>query len=121
MIALASSLSALEWLTKIERRAGSPRFARYRSILVTVISARAHASQLGQEPLPIVQLPRQILLDHIVQSPLGESLLLGPHAHLQHLLERLHPRLVRDEERIVLERVLRALDVDLLELVGRVL
>ena len=75
----------------------------------------------GQEVLPVGELPGEVLVDHEVEAPLGEGLLLGANPHLQQLLERLLPRLVRLEEGVVLQRVLRALHVHLLELVRRVL
>ena len=49
----------------------------------------------------------------------GEGLLLEADAHLQHLLDRTLPLGVALEERVVLQGVLRALDVHVLQLVGR--
>src|SRR5690606_40218327 len=43
----------------------------------------------GQEQAPVAQLLRQILVDHEVQPPLGQGLLLGADAHRQELLDRL--------------------------------
>src|SRR5688500_9487093 len=77
--------------------------------LAGVMSAAASR----QEALPIRELARQVLLEDEVEAPLRERLLLGAHAHLEHLLDRGDPRLVRHEEGVVLERVLGALDVDL--------
>jgi hypothetical protein len=56
-------------------------------------------------------------VDHVVQVPLRERLLLGAHAHLELLADGPLPLRVRLEEGVVLERVLGALDVDGLQLV----
>ena len=73
----------------------------------------------GQEGADLRQLPRQVLVDHVIESVLGQGLLLGAHPHLDHLLEGLLPGLVVQDEGVVLERVLGALDVDLLQRMGR--
>ena len=70
---------------------------------------------LRQEALLVLELAGQVFLKHEVQAPLGQGLLLGAHAHLQHLVECLFPGGVRLEEGVVLERVFGALDVDRLE------
>ena len=67
----------------------------------------------GQEVGALFELAREIFLDHVVQAPFGEGLLLGADSHLQELLDRLPPGLVGVEERIVLQGVFRALDVDI--------
>ena len=66
----------------------------------------------GKKTLLVRELLGQVALDHGVETPFRERLLLGAHAHVKQLIARLDPRFMGLEERVVLERVLGALDVD---------
>ena len=75
---------------------------------------------LRQELLRLGHLGRQILFDDEVEAVLGESLLLSTNAHLDHLPERFGPRFVLNKEGVIFEGVFGPLDVDIVELMGRI-
>jgi hypothetical protein len=92
--------------------------------MILNLADRERNSGLGllrQEALLVRQLARQVFLDHEVESPFRQGLLLGALAHFEHLIDGLDPRLVRLEEGVVFERILCSLDVHRLQRVGRIL
>src|SRR5262249_15562851 len=84
------------------------------------ISIYAIMPVASRQKYPLVsELFPQVPVDDVVEAMLGERLLLGAHPHLQELLHRGHPLPVMLEERVVLDRIVRPLDVDLLERMRR--
>jgi len=76
---------------------------------------------LRQESARIRELLRQVFADHIVEAPFGERLLLSADARCEQLLDGGDPLGMGHDERIVVYRILRALDVRRGQRVGRVL
>src|SRR3990172_9913147 len=54
-------------------------------------AGRRFRTELRQELLRLGELSRQVLVDHVVEPPHGERLLLGADAHLDELIEGLAP------------------------------
>ena len=64
------------------------------------------------------QLFRQIGFKNVIQAARSKRLLLHTHAHLYHILQRMHPRLVVFKEWIVFHGILGALLVLILKRMG---
>src|SRR5678816_1457961 len=78
-------------------------------------SGLAHGyDYLRQKSLRMLQLLREIRVDHVIEPMLREGLLLGADAHGDELVDGVLPGFVVEEERIRLECVFGALDVDFL-------
>jgi hypothetical protein len=50
-------------------------------------------------------------VDNVIEAPFGQCLLLGANAHFKHLFNGSDPLGMGLDERIVLQRVFRALDI----------